>query len=104
MKMTPIDFIHLEFPDETQMTPQEWLRKMQEFAVIQNAKTPIEHLLELSPENKKALNYSISALYFYDSKDYRSELFEVAHNLTKINKEDLDEQTISEIYSLLNPE
>lgn len=103
MQISPIDFVQLEFQDENQLTPQDWLRKMQEYAVLQNSKIPLNHLLELSYEQKNALRSAISALYFSDNSDYRNALYNVVRHLSKIPHEDLDEETIKAIFNLFEP-
>lgn len=105
MQLTPKEYIKKEFPDwdGENLSPEVWLRKMQEFAVILNSKIEVSHLLNLEYGTKNALRSAISALYFNDSSDYKKALFQVVHCLAKIPYEDLSDEVIQSIYDLFEP-
>jgi hypothetical protein len=105
MNLTPLEFVMKEFPDmDQELSTDVWLRKMQEFAVLQNSKIDISRLLELEYTAKAGLISAISALYFSDSKEYKNALFQVVHHISGISYDDLNEETINAIYFLFAPQ
>ena len=102
MTITPREFVEKEFPDLSGVSLSDWLRKMQEFAVLQNSKVNLDHLLEIKGDQLNALNSAVSALYFADNKDYKNALFSVVRHLSKIDFDVLDDEVVRAIYYLLN--
>ncbi len=105
MQLTPQEYIKKEFPnwDGENLSPNVWLRKMQEFAVITNSKVEVSHLLNLEYGTKNALRSAVAALYFNDSSDYKKALYQVVHYLAKIPYEDLTDEVVQSIYYLFEP-
>ena len=103
--LTPIEFVQQEFADITNLPPEVWLRKMQEYNAIKSAKVNIEHLLDLPPKIKRALRSAVYAVYFNDNSDYLNALYGVIHEITGISYEDMDDgDLIKCIFRLLNPD
>lgn len=105
MSITPLEYVQKEFAQLEDMSNADWLRKMQEFAVLQNSKINLEHIVEMTyTKNEKfhALNSAVTALYFSDKKDYANGLFGVVRHLAAIEYESLNDDVIKGIYYLLN--
>lgn len=105
MKITPTEFIKKEFPnwDGGVLPPDVWLRKMQEFAVLTNAKIDLSRLLALEYCAKNALRSAAGALYLDDNSEYKNALFQVVHHISKIPYSDLNDETVRAIYYLFEP-
>lgn len=106
MPITPLEYVKKEFADLEDMYHDDWLRKMQEFAVLQNSKVNLEHIIEMTykkNESFHALNSAVSALYFSDNSDYKNGLFNVVRHLASMEFNALNDDVIKSIYYLLNP-
>lgn len=105
MKITPTEFIKKEFPnwDGGFLPPDVWLRKMQEFSVLMNAKIDLARLLDLECCVKNALRSAVVALFLDDNSDYKNALFEVVHQISQIPYSDLNDETLRAIYYLFEP-
>lgn len=107
MTLTPLEFIQKEFqdfdPEKQTLPPGVWMRKMQEYSVLTNAKIDLEHLLKLDHQSKCAMRSAVSALYFNDNSDYKTALYQVVHHITQIKLDDLNEDVITSIFYLFEP-
>lgn len=107
MSITPLEYVQKEFKELEDMSQNDWLRKMQEYAVLQNSKINLEHILEMTYAKDKsalyALNSAVQSLYLADSKDYKNGLFAVVRHLAKIDIEEINDEVIKSIYYLINP-
>ncbi|MEL6661050.1 MAG: hypothetical protein AAFR36_31660 [Bacteroidota bacterium] len=103
MELTAEEFVRKEFEDFHDMSQEDWVRKMEEFAVLKNASIDLEYILELPTNNKFALENAISALYFNDRSDYKKYLHRIVVHLSGISMEQLNEDLINAMYKLLNP-
>lgn len=107
MTITPLEYVKKEFADFEDMSHDDWLRKMQEFAVLQNSKINLEHILEMNYAKDKAAYMALKAatesLFFSDNSDYGNALCLVVSHLAKIDLNVLNEDIVKSIYYLLNP-
>ena len=104
--MTAEQFVSKEFKDFEDMSHDDWLRKMQEYAVIKNSKVNLDAVLEMASkqDNKYfALKAAVSALYLKGSREYEDALNAVVKNLAQITWEQFDNKAIEDIYRILNP-
>jgi hypothetical protein len=111
MVLSPTEFIQKEFEELTDLTQEDWLRKMVEYSVIQNSKVNLDFIVGLQYEKNKtilpALNAAVSAINFADNNNYVPALYDVVSHLGKIDFKDMDytkaHEIVSSIYYLLNP-
>lgn len=99
---SPEDFVKKEFSDLSNLSKDDWLRKMKEFAVLENSEEDLESLLDLEPKVKKALAAASAAIYFNDSSDYLGTLYRIVCCLSDVRTDKVNGQTIVDIYHLLN--
>lgn len=103
--MTALEFIQKDMPyfdpNSNSFGPDFWIRKMEQYAVIKGAKLDIFFILNLDSNTKKALFEAAKALYLDDSSGYKNALYEVVHNLTNIQYDDLEKDLIKNIFDLL---
>ena len=105
MSITPLEYVKKEFDDTDKLSTEDWLRKMQEFSVLQNSKIDLSHILEMSDKSKlKALESAVSALYFSDNSDYKNALLSVVKELSNIDYDVLEDEVIRAMFYLLNPQ
>ena len=103
MSITPLEYVKKEFNSPDRLSTEDWLRKMQEFSVLQNSKIDLSHIIEMSDKSKlKGLNVAVSALYFSDNFDYKNSLLSIVRELSNIEYDVLDEKVIRDIFYLLN--
>lgn len=101
--MTAIEFVLKEFNSISNLSEAVWLRKMEEYAVLQNKAVNLEGILSLSKNEKAALSAAVSALYFDKNiEDYQHHCFLVIYHLARIEIELLDEKMIDALFKLLN--
>ena len=103
MSITPLEYVKKEFHNTDKLSTEDWLRKMQEFSILQNSKIDLSHILEMSELKLAVLKISITSLYFADDSNYENSLFQVIQVLTQIEWESLDKEVIKSLYYLLNP-
>jgi hypothetical protein len=102
--LTAEEFITKEFEDFNFMSPNDWLRKMKEFSIINNHGLDLSHLEKLNYKEKNAFKSALSKLYFNDKSDYKMGLMEVVMYLGEFESSEIDEDTIKIMYGFLNPE
>ena len=103
MLITPLQYVRKEFDDTDKLSPEDWLRKMQEFSVLQNSKIDLSNILEMSGSKLKVLKIATTALNFDDGSNYENSLFQIVQVLTEIKWEDLDKEVIKSLFYLVSP-
>ena len=104
--ITPLEYVLKEYPEFNpsmdDLDNETWLRKMQEFAFIQNNKNiSIDKILSLGAKEKAALLEVVSTLSLRDNSDYQTALYSVVHHLAEIEYDQLTDTAISAIWNLL---